>query len=119
MCSEQNGDIITDRTTVRAWEMWTLHGANGRVAMKSFHDKWLSANRMSDDNQSGGDVVANRKDCNENEKFTLIPIQVEKPNNTVWCNSVQNASKKATKLVPIKGLLSNQAALQVDTLKKK
>jgi hypothetical protein len=101
LCAEPNGRAVCDRPQPDIWEKWTLHGISGRVAFQSYHNKFLCAQPPGQNTEFGGEVIANRPECKEWERFSMIPAEgVQEVNNT-WWNSVKTAFDVAQQVAPI------------------
>lgn len=103
LCAEPSGRAICDREQPDTWEQWTLHsvGDGRRVAFKSFHDRWLCAQPPGKDTQYGGEVIADRVDCTEWERFSMIPSAGVPIENQNWWDDVSGFIDDAKELAPI------------------
>lgn len=101
LCAEPSGKAICDRAQPDIWEQWRLHGVGGRVAFLSHHGRWLCAQPPGQDTQYGGEVIADRGECREWERFSMIPAEGTQEVNNTWWNSVRTAVDVAQQVVPI------------------
>ena len=101
LCAEPSGQAICNREQPDVWEQWTLHGVGGRVALLSNHNRWLCAQPPGDDTQYGGEVIADRGECREWERFSMIPAEGTREVNQSWWNDVLEAVNVAKEVVPI------------------
>jgi len=77
-------------------------GGDGHtVCLRSYHGKWLCAQAPGDDTEFGGEVIANRDNAGEWERFTMVPSAQLQGTGSDWWNIVQQAVAVAGTLVEI------------------
>jgi len=102
LCAEPSGKAIADRAAPDIWEQWTLNGVDGtHVALRSYHSKWLCAQPPGQDTEYGGEVIANRDNCGEWERFSMVPSEAAQLHNQSWWNDVYRAVQVAAQVAPI------------------
>jgi hypothetical protein len=102
-CAEPSGRAICDRTQPSEWEQWSLFaiGDGVRVGLKNHHDKWLCAQPPEDDTQFGGEVIADRVNCSDWERFSMIPSAGIPVQNQSWWDDALKVVKVIGDIAPI------------------
>jgi hypothetical protein len=103
LCAEDTGRAICDRERPQSWEKWTLHavGDGTSVALKSYHGRWLCAQPPGQNVPNGGEVIADRQDCGEWERFSMVPSKDIPLRNQSWWDDALRVVKVASQVVPI------------------
>jgi len=103
LCAELSGRAICDREQPDIWEQWTLYasGDSGRINLKSYHSRWLCAQPPNQNTQYGGEVIADRVNAAEWERFSMIQSAGIPLRNQSWWDDVLSLAQVAGQVAPI------------------